>query len=117
LLSEEPEETECHGIRGLVAEKKAFVEEDPSEDLIDVFNVGAAIKVETYEICEYESLIEMAREMKHSKVAQLLNQNLQEEKATLKKMEAFSDKVKPNQMMSEEQEQKAANRKSRGAAA
>jgi hypothetical protein len=32
-------------------------------------------------------------------------------------MEAFSDKVKPNQMMSEEQEQKAANRKSRRAAA
>jgi hypothetical protein len=42
LLSEEPEETECHGIRGLIAEKKAFVEEDPSEDLIDAFNVGAA---------------------------------------------------------------------------
>ena len=106
LLGEEPEETECHGIRGLVAEKKAFVEEEPTKDLIDVFNVGAAIKAETYEICEYESLIEMAREMKHNKVGQLLKQNLQEEKETLKKMEAFSDKVKPNQMMSEEQEQK-----------
>jgi len=117
LLGDEPEETECHGIRGLVAEKKAFTEEGPSDDLIDVFNVGAAVKVETYEICEYESLIEMAREMKHSKVAQLLNQNLQEEKAALKKMEVFSDKVKPNQMMSEEQEEKTANRKSRSATA
>jgi ferritin-like metal-binding protein YciE len=118
LLGEAPEKTECHGIRGLVAEKKAFVEEDPSEDLIDVFNVGAAIKAETYEICEYESLIEMAREMKHNKVAQLLNKNLQEEKATLKKMEGFSEKVKPNQMMSEEQENKmGGNRKSRRAAA
>jgi ferritin-like metal-binding protein YciE len=106
LLGEEPEQTECHGIRGLIAEKKAFTEESPSEDLIDVFNVGAAIKAESYEICEYESLIDMAREMKHTKVAQLLGQNLKEEKATLKKMEAFSEKVKPNQMMSEEQEQK-----------
>ena len=107
LLGEEPEETECHGIRGLIAEKKAFTEEDPSEDLIDVFNVSAAIKAESYEICEYESLIDMAREMKHTKVAQLLGQNLKEEKATLKKMEGFSEKIKPNQMMSEEQEQKA----------
>jgi len=107
LLGEEPEETECHGIRGLIAEKEAFTEEDPSEDLIDVFNVGAGIKAESYEICEYESLIDMAREMKHTKVAQLLGQNLKEEKATLKKMQAFSKKVKPNQMMNEEQQERA----------
>ena len=107
LLGQEAEDTECHGIRGLIAEKKAFSEEDPSDDLIDVFNVGAAIKAESYEICEYESLIDMAREMKHTKVAQLLGQNLKEEKATLKKMEGFSDRVKPNEMMTEEQRQKA----------
>ena len=50
----------------------------------------------------------MAREMKHTKVAQLLKQNLKEEKATLKKMEAFSEKVKPSEMMNEEQQKKAA---------
>jgi ferritin-like metal-binding protein YciE len=112
LLGEGLEESECHGIRGLIAEKKAFSEEDPSEDIIDVFNVGAAIKAESYEICEYESLIDMAREMKHTKVAQLLNQNLKEEKATLKKMEAFSKKVRPSEMMNEEQQEKAGNAKS-----
>ena len=110
LLGEEPEETECHGIRGLIAEKEAFTEEDPSEDLIDVFNVGAGIKAESYEICEYESLIDMAREMKHTKVAQLLSQNLKEEKATLKKMQAFSKKVKPNEMMNEEQQEQTSTK-------
>ena len=104
LLGEEPDGAECHGIRGLIAEKKAFAEENPSEDLVDVFNVGAGIKAETYEICAYESLIEMAREMKHSKVARLLNQNLRQEAATLKKMKSFSKKVKPAQMMSEEEQ-------------
>ncbi len=107
LLGEEQEQTECHGIRGIVAEKESFSEEDPSEDLINVFNVGAAIKSETYEICEYESLIDMAREMKHKKVAQLLGQNLKEEQATLKKMESFHKKIKPEQMMSEEEEEQA----------
>src|SRR5437764_10481867 len=110
FLGEEPEKAECHGIRGLIQEKKAFEEEDPSQDLIDVFNVGAAIKVESYEICEYESLIDMAREMKHTKVAQLLGQNLKEEKATLKKMEGFEKRVKPNEMMTEEQEGKPSSR-------
>jgi ferritin-like metal-binding protein YciE len=51
----------------------------------------------------------MAREMKHSKVAQLLNQNLKEEKATLKKMEAFSERVKPNEMMNKDQQRKASS--------
>jgi ferritin-like metal-binding protein YciE len=107
LLGEESEDTECQGIRGIIEEKKAFMEEDPSEDILDVFHVGAAIKAESYEICEYKSLLDMAREMKHSKVAQLLSQNLKEEQATLRKMEGFSKKIKPERMMSDEQEQKA----------
>lgn len=115
LLEESPEKTECHGIRGLVAEKRAFAEERPAQDLVDVFNVGAAIKAESYEICEYESLIDMASEMKHREVAGLLRKNLKEEKATLKKMEAFSERVKPTQMMSEaEQQGPMTRRKSNG---
>ena len=107
LLGEEAEETECHGIQGLLDEKEAFSSEEPTPDLIDVFNVGAAIKVESYEICAYESLINMAKEMKHTKVAQLLSQNLKEERAALKKMQALSAKIKPNQMMSEEEQEQA----------
>ena len=49
----------------------------------------------------------MATEMNHREVAGILRENLGEEKATLKKMEAFSNKVKPAQMMSESQQQKA----------
>lgn len=113
LLGEKSKQTECHGIRGLVAEKKAFTKEDPSADLIDVFNIGAGIKAESYEICAYESMIRMAREMKHNKVAKLLNENLKEEKATLKKMENFSKRIKPNEMMNEGQRQKSSSRSSR----
>ena len=54
-------------------------------------------------------IVDLAREMKHTKVAKLLSENLKEEKATLKKMEDFSEKVKPNEMMNEEQERKAAS--------
>src|SRR5437868_15037597 len=94
LLGEQPEDSECKGIKGIIEEKKAFMEEDPSQDILDVFHVGAAVKTETYEICEYESLIAMARDMKHNKVAQLLRENLKEEQAALKKMEGFSKKLK-----------------------
>src|SRR5579862_9072514 len=37
-IGEEPEEVECHGIRGLIEEHDNFAQqEDPSEDIMDIF--------------------------------------------------------------------------------
>ncbi len=105
LLGEQPEDAECKGIRGLIAEHDTFIEEeDPAEDLVDIFNTGAAEKVESYEICAYEGLIRMADLMEHTKVSKLLNQNLKEEQQTLKKMQAFSKKLKPENLGMDEED-------------
>lgn len=105
-IGEEPEEKECRGIKGLIEEHDAFIEEEePSEDLIDIFNVGAASKVEKYEVTAYENLIRLADMMEHKKASKLLSQNLKEEEQTLKKMEGFSKKLKPEQMGMEEEEE------------
>ena len=105
-IGEEPEETECKGIKGLIEEHDEFVEEeDPSEDLIDIFNIGAATKVERYEISEYEELIRLATLMGHKKSVKLLNQNLKEEQQTEKKMLAFSKKLKPENIGMDEEEE------------
>ena len=110
-IEEEPEETECKGLKGLIEEHDTFKEEDPSEDLMDIFNVGAATKVERYEISGYESLIRLAEMMGHKKAVKLLNQNLKEEQQTLKKMEGFSRKLKPENMgMGEEEEEEGQRR-------
>jgi ferritin-like metal-binding protein YciE len=104
-LEDEPEDAECKGIQGIIDEHDEFMsEEDPSEDLIDIFNAGAACKVEHYEIAAYTSLINLAQQMGHTKAVKLLNQNLKEEQQTLKKMEGFVKKLKPERMMDEEEE-------------
>jgi len=103
-LSEEQEESECHGIRGLIQEHEAFKEESPAEDLMDIFNVGAAVKVERYEMSSYESLIRLAGELGEKKIAQLLTKTLREEQQTEKKMAAFSKKLKPEQLGVEAEE-------------
>ncbi len=94
-IGEQPEQTECAGIKGLKEEHDNFKEEDPSEDLVDIFNVGAGVKVERYEISAYESLINLARQMKHTQAVKLLTQNLKEEQQTLKKLMTMSKKLKP----------------------
>lgn len=107
-IGEEPEDVECKGIRGLIEEHDHFKEEeDPAEDIMDIFNTGAAEKVESYEICAYESLIRLAKMMGHTKAEKLLNQNLKEEQQTLKKMQAFSKKLKPENMGMEQEEEES----------
>jgi len=105
VLGEEQEETECKGIKGLIEEHDSFKEEDPSPDILDIFNVGAAEKVERYEISGYESLIRLADLMEHKKVSKLLSRNLREEQQTLKRMEGFSKKLKPENLGMEEEEE------------
>lgn len=117
ILGEQPEEAECFGIRGIIQEKKAFMQQDPSPDLVDVFNVGGAIKTELYEIAEYGSLIDLAEELGENKVAKLLGQTLKEEQSTLKKMQDFEKKVKPEQMGEEEEEEEPSSRSRRRSAA
>ncbi|HZR28708.1 MAG TPA: DUF892 family protein [Terriglobales bacterium] len=112
-LGETPEQTECKGIKGLIEEVHAFMEEQPSEDLVDVFNVGAAAKSESYEILTYESLIQLATDMGHRKAVQLLKQNLREEEQTLKKMEGFSKKIKPERSGMEEEKEEQPTRRTR----
>lgn len=102
-VGEEPEGAECKGIKGILEEHDEFVEEeDPSEDLIDIFNAGAACKVESYEIAAYGSLIRLAQQLELKKALKLLNQNLKEEQQTLQKMAKFVQKLKPEQLEAEE---------------
>jgi ferritin-like metal-binding protein YciE len=104
-LGEEAEEAECKGVKGLVEEWKSFKEEeDPSDDILNVVTISAAAKVESYEINAYESLIQMAQDMDHTKAVKLLQQNLKEEQQTLKKMQSFAKKIKPELSGMEEEE-------------
>jgi ferritin-like metal-binding protein YciE len=105
-LGEEPEEAECKGVKGLIAEWKSFKEEEnPAEDILNVATISAAAKVESYEINAYESLIQLAQDMEHTKAAKLLQQNLKEEQQTLKKMQSFAKKIKPELSGMEEAEE------------
>ena len=107
-LGQEPEQTECDGIKGLIEEHDHMKEEDPAPDILDMFNATAACKVERYEITSYESLIRMAGMMGHKKAAKLLRDNLKEEQQTLKIMQQFSRKLKPENLGMEEEEQEGA---------
>jgi ferritin-like metal-binding protein YciE len=105
LLGQKPEAATCAGIEGLIKEKKTFMKERPSEDLLEFYNVGASQKVERYEITSYESLIDMADKLGLADVVELLEQNLQEEEATLNKLKAIASEFDVSEEMEGEQEE------------
>lgn len=90
MLGQKAEEETCPGIEGLVKEKKAFMRERPSPELLEFYNVGAAQKVERYEITAYENLIDMADKLGMSDVVELLEENLQEEETALNKLKSIA---------------------------
>ena len=59
-MGQKPEPETCPGIEGLIKEKKVFMRERPTPELLEFYNIGAAQKAERYEITAYENLIDMA---------------------------------------------------------
>jgi ferritin-like metal-binding protein YciE len=110
-LGQKPKSGTCPGVEGLIKEKKLFMREKPTDELLEFYNIGAAQKVERYEITAYESLIDMAEKLGMGDVVDLLEQNLQEEEMTLNKLKALAsefDVAEEDEEMEEEEEETAA---------
>jgi len=104
-LGRKPESSSCPGIEGLIKEKKAFMREKPSDELLEFYNIGAAQKVERYEITAYEALIDMAEKLAMSDVVDLLEQNLQEEEMALNKLKSIASEFDVEEEDEEEEEE------------
>ena len=93
-LGEKPTSERCPAIEGITQEHDAFIEEhDASGEIRDLFLTGAGGRTEHYEIAAYSGLITMARALDESRVVELLEENLEQEKAALKKLETCSRRL------------------------
>ena len=89
-LGEEPEETTCHAAEGLRKEHDALKEEQPSPEVLQMGNLGGAAKTEHYEIASYTLLVQMAKDLGEKEAADLLKENLDQEKAMAKTVESLA---------------------------
>ena len=84
----------CPGIEGIKKEHDEFVaNESPSQEIIDAFLTVAGARTEHYEIAAYEGLVTMANAMGEDEVAGLLSENLEQEKAALRKMQTIGKRL------------------------
>jgi ferritin-like metal-binding protein YciE len=92
LVGKKPRREPCRGISGLIEEFTRFVrDESPSEEILNVFAAGAALKVEHYEIVAYQSLLRLANRVGLSEAVSLLEESLAEEEETARRLNAIAD--------------------------
>jgi ferritin-like metal-binding protein YciE len=81
----------CKGMEGLIEEGKEKMEEDGEPEVLDAALIASAQKVEHYEIAAYGCLRTYAELLGFTESAQLLQQNLEEEEATDKKLNQLAE--------------------------
>jgi ferritin-like metal-binding protein YciE len=116
-LDETPTGKHCKGMEGLIKEGGEAAEEDYERDAKDAALIGAAQRVEHYEIAAYGTVRAMAEKLGEDKAVNILIQTLQEEKDTDVKLSALADKMTIEDDGAVEPGTKPQTRKAKGKAA
>src|SRR2546421_6958206 len=92
-LGEKPTGKTCKAMKGLVEEGKEIIEEDGDESVLDAALIGAAQKVEHYEIASYGTARTFASLLGEEEAVEALQKTLDEEAAADKKLTALAESL------------------------
>jgi ferritin-like metal-binding protein YciE len=93
MLGEKPTGKKCLGMEGLVKEGAETMKEDYEDELMDAALIGAAQRVEHYEIAGYGTVRAFAEVLGENEHVSLLEQTLEEEKMTDEKLTQLSEQI------------------------
>jgi ferritin-like metal-binding protein YciE len=93
MLDESPKGKKCVGMEGLVKEGAELMGEDFEDEVMDAGLIGAAQRVEHYEIAAYGTVRAFAELLGESEQASLLGETLEEEKETDQKLTQLSEEI------------------------
>jgi ferritin-like metal-binding protein YciE len=83
----------CQAMAGLVEEGSEMISEDAEDFVRDAGLIGAAQRVEHYEIAGYGTARALALRLGHEDAAELLGETLEEEKETDEKLTAVAESL------------------------
>ena len=108
-LDESPKGKKCVGMEGLVKEGSEVMEEGFEDAVLDAGLIGAARRVEHYEMAAYGAVCEFAKVLGQTEHASRLEKTLAEEKQTDEKLAKLATDIntKANEEGSEEQQDTA----------
>jgi ferritin-like metal-binding protein YciE len=112
-LGEKARKKPCKGMAGIIAEGAEVLEEDLEDSTMDAGIIGAAQKVEHYEIASYGTARTLAQTLGNTRVAQLLEETLDEEKEADQLLTQIAESSINAEAASEEEEGEEGDEESR----
>jgi ferritin-like metal-binding protein YciE len=100
-FDEEGDGKKCVGMQGLIKEGQELLKEDMEGEILDAALIGAAQRIEHYEIASYGAARTHAQMLGHQNAAQLLQQTLDEEVETDVKLTQLAEQGINRQAASE----------------
>jgi len=94
-LGEKPSGKKCVAMEGLVKEGSELIGDDYPQPVLDAGIIGAAQRVEHYEIAAYGTVRSFAELLGESQQASLLEETLNEEREADEKLTQISEVVNP----------------------
>jgi ferritin-like metal-binding protein YciE len=94
-LEEKPSGKKCLGMEGLVKEGAETMKEDFTQEVKDAAIIGAAQRVEHYEMAGYGTVRAFAELLGENEHVSLLEQTLQEEKEADQKLSELAEEINP----------------------
>lgn len=92
-LGEKPTGKTCKAMQGLVAEGEELISEKPEPTVLDAGLIAAAQRVEHYEMAGYGTVRTFASQLGEKAAAKLLQQTLDEEGETDKKLTGLAENL------------------------
>jgi ferritin-like metal-binding protein YciE len=92
-LEVSPRGKKCKAMEGLIEEGKEMMEEDAAPSVMDAALIGAAQRVEHYEMAGYGCVRTYARLLNYEEAANLLQETLDEEGEADKKLSELAESV------------------------
>ena len=114
-LGEKPTGKTCKAMKGLIEEGKEIIEEDGNDSVLDAALIGAAQRVEHYEMAGYGVVRTFASLLGEDAAMQTLQRTLNEEGETDKKLTALAESI-INVEASEAEEDEKPKRKAKKSA-
>ncbi len=96
-LGQKAKSKTCEAMKGLVEEASDFLDESAEASVRDAGMIACAQKVEHYEISGYGSVRTWAQQLGHHEAVRLLQQTLDEEAATDKKLTQIAESMSNRQ--------------------
>ena len=93
LFEEKPKTKVCKGMQGILEEGKEMMQEDIDADVLDAALIAAAQRAEHYEMAVYGTLRTYAQLLGEEEAANILQEILDEEGTTDKKLTQLAEKI------------------------